>query len=714
MKITYKVLLALVITIFGLLSITTTYELSRLRKKFEAESHDLHTTIAANLVENISAALFNVDRQRIIRQIQSAFQFGQIERVIVLDDTAKPVAVFQMKSSTATELTVSSAEDLGLETANFKNPRQARKDLLVDMIETEILTGTETQRLTTTLWFADDDRRIFVGHLILEFSDRAVIQAISQSIIDKLASAFFLAVIMCALSFLLLKVTILRRLETLRSSVRSIQSRDYSQPIAFKGKDEISALAQAFSEMVDEIRTYQMGLEDKVRERTLDLQKSRDKIKTILDNIGEGIITFAVDLSIDSEYSKKTLEILGVSAADLAGKSVFDSILRSARLSPDRLSQLHETFQCTLGSDELSWLVNNHALPTELEYFGTSTHKILGLEWIPLFDSNREKIDRVLLTIRDLTHLRLLEKLRLAEVEQNDRILTLVKVIRNMGIARITAFFKNSQTSIQKIIDGQQDKTSGLLLLHTLKGEARTLQLKNLADAAHDAESDLKNPDSEIVKLSLWRLHESITTYMDVLKILVHEDDQELRPSFFKIATQVIDDVAERAFQAGVHQGEISISSGVEVWDQKVLNEILGPCLIHALNNTLDHGYIFPETRYLEGRKLSLRVRAFQDDHAIRLEIQDEGYGIDPEWIAQKAKEKGLKVNDLSAEEIIFLHGFSTASQVSTSSGRGVGLAAIKALVEDAGGKIRLESSPGRGSTLTLTLPLRKNIERVA
>jgi signal transduction histidine kinase/HPt (histidine-containing phosphotransfer) domain-containing protein len=715
MKITYKVLLVLVATIFGLLTITTTYELTRLRKKFETESQDLHRTIAANLVDNLSAALFNVDRKRITRQIESAFQFGQINRIVVLDDTAMPLGAFEANQpgTPPEELNAKNAEELGLDVSRFLSPRQEYKEKLIDIIETEALPRGGTQRLTTTLWFSDDDRRIFVGHLLLEFDNRAVVQAIRQSIFDKLASAFFLALVMCGLTFMVLQFVVLRRLEGLKASVRSVQARDYSRPIEIKGRDEIAILARAFRDMVNEIQAYQQGLEEKVRERTRDLQRSRDKIKNILDNIEEGIITFAPDLAIDSEYSHKTLEILDVSADELQRRSLMQTLIQKSRLSADRIQQIDETLKCTLGSDEISWLANHHALPTELDYQTSDATRILGLEWVPLYHEDTQIVERALLTIRDLTPVRILEQQRKTEAAQNDRILTLVKLQRHMGAPKIHSFLQNSLHSIQRARHHLNDRATGLILLHTLKGEARTLQLQSLAEAAHEAETDFKENNTVALARSLQTLEASVQAWLDVFMIL-HLDEAEGRASFVRTAAQILDDVSHRALKAGIQPGDIQIINQVAVWDDRLVDEVLSPCLTHALNNALDHGYIFPEKRHQEGRSLKLTIRAWQEKQDILVEIKDQGYGIDAELILKTATEQGLAVSSMRVEDILFLPEFSTAEKVTGTSGRGVGMSAIKTLVENHGGQLKLESHPGRGSTLTVRIPKNAGLHQVA
>lgn len=148
--------------------------------------------------------------------------------------------------------------------------------------------------------------------------------------------------------------------------------------------------------------------------------------------------------------------------------------------------------------------------------------------------------------------------------------------------------------------------------------------------------------------------------------------------------------------------------------DKKVIDRI-GEPLVHLIRNAVDHGIESPEERIAAGKNPEGRVRlgAYQDGDHICIEVSDDGSGLDRAAILSKALEKGL----LTAEEapratterilgFIFLPGFSTAVRVSDISGRGVGMDAVKAAVEEMSGSLRVRSTPRVGTTITITLPL--------
>ncbi|MGV3511374.1 MAG: chemotaxis protein CheA [Novosphingobium sp.] len=153
--------------------------------------------------------------------------------------------------------------------------------------------------------------------------------------------------------------------------------------------------------------------------------------------------------------------------------------------------------------------------------------------------------------------------------------------------------------------------------------------------------------------------------------------------------------------------------SGESTELDKTVIERLGEPLTHLIRNAVDHGIEPADERIAAGKTAegTLTLSAEHRSGRILIRIGDDGKGIDRERVFAKAVEKGLIAPDavLSKEDIdllIFAPGFSTAQQVSNISGRGVGMDVVRQNVKDLGGRITIESEPGKGTTFTLTLPL--------
>lgn len=154
---------------------------------------------------------------------------------------------------------------------------------------------------------------------------------------------------------------------------------------------------------------------------------------------------------------------------------------------------------------------------------------------------------------------------------------------------------------------------------------------------------------------------------------------------------------------------------GAETELDRNLVEALADPLVHLVRNAIDHGVEMPDLREAQGKPRSghVRLSAQQEGDYVSIEVQDDGAGIDPERLRQKAREKGLidpeAAARLSSEEclhLVFLPGFSTKQQVTDISGRGVGMDVVQSRIRELSGQIQIQSELGRGSRFMIRVPL--------
>jgi len=135
----------------------------------------------------------------------------------------------------------------------------------------------------------------------------------------------------------------------------------------------------------------------------------------------------------------------------------------------------------------------------------------------------------------------------------------------------------------------------------------------------------------------------------------------------------------------------------------------LWAALTHVVRNAVDHGFQTAEERTAAGKSPKNRVwlRAFEDgDRGFVVSLGDDGHGIDWEKLAQKASAAGLPTaTRADLERALFTDSISTREHVSETSGRGVGLGAVRSVVAALGGRIEVESAAGRGTTFRFALP---------
>ena len=167
----------------------------------------------------------------------------------------------------------------------------------------------------------------------------------------------------------------------------------------------------------------------------------------------------------------------------------------------------------------------------------------------------------------------------------------------------------------------------------------------------------------------------------------------------------------ELAASTGKHVKLEVVGEATEL--DKTVIERLGEPLTHLIRNAVDHGIESGEERLAAGKPAegTLTLAAEQRSGRILIHITDDGKGIDRARVLAKAVEKGIVAPEaqLSAEDIdqlIFAPGFSTAATITSVSGRGVGMDVVRQNVKDLGGRITIESAPGKGTTFTLALPL--------
>ena len=256
-------------------------------------------------------------------------------------------------------------------------------------------------------------------------------------------------------------------------------------------------------------------------------------------------------------------------------------------------------------------------------------------------------------------------------------------------------------------------------------GEFDALEMDNYSDVY----SSIQNILEEIVQLE--ESVDDITIFAKQSDRTINEQRQmlgQMRDELMWVRMLPLDKILQR-FPRNIRELSSKynkpvdlklINTGVLV-DKAVLEKLSDP-LLHLLRNGFDHGIESPEDRVSYGKlpNGTIEIHAYHQGNQTVIEIKDDGRGLDVEKIAQKGIEKGLisaaEVAVASKERIydlIFEPGFSTASEVSELSGRGVGMNIVRSQIETLKGKIVVTSSPGKGSVFTLRLPITLTIAKL-
>ncbi len=157
------------------------------------------------------------------------------------------------------------------------------------------------------------------------------------------------------------------------------------------------------------------------------------------------------------------------------------------------------------------------------------------------------------------------------------------------------------------------------------------------------------------------------------------------------------------------------ITEGEETELDKSIVEVIGDPLVHLIRNSMDHGLEGREERVAAGKPPTGRVwlRAYHKGNSVAIEVEDDGRGIDPGKMRKVAVKKGLmseeeaaRLDDREAVELIFAPGFSSAEKITDISGRGVGMDVVRTNIKNLKGTVNVTSELGKGSKMTLVLPL--------
>lgn len=150
--------------------------------------------------------------------------------------------------------------------------------------------------------------------------------------------------------------------------------------------------------------------------------------------------------------------------------------------------------------------------------------------------------------------------------------------------------------------------------------------------------------------------------------------------------------------------------------DKNIIENLTDP-LLHILRNSIDHGIEKPDDRIKAGKapKGTILFKAFHSGANIIIEISDDGRGIDPDFIRQKAIARGVidadtQIDDKEVLDLIFVSGFSTRDVVSGVSGRGVGMDVVRRRIANIRGEVSVDSEKGKGTVISIKLPITLSI----
>lgn len=469
-----------------------------------------------------------------------------------------------------------------------------------------------------------------------------------------------------------------------------------------------------------EVRQQELARSAKVLEGQV-LERTR-AIRTILDNVAFGFLLVGRELEALPGFTRSCGELFGRDVT--AGTSLAELLDADARTASSLEMLLDQVFEDLLPEE-----VSLDQVPSRFSVRG----RVLSMEASIVRDEQGE-IEALLLSVSDITAL---EEAR-RDAQRNR---TLVSILgKRSAFARFVA-------DTRELLDeaaSEEDQRTIRRLVHTIKGNAASWGLAQVATTAHAVEDEesitadglqrvhaemerFLRESADVIGLSYGPAHDptcsvarsKVRELHHLVDSVRHQDDEvRLRRWATTITQCPASDLLGPVdmFVAGLAERlHKSIHLELEGMSTPVDPETMGPVfrnLTHLLRNAADHGIEHSTDRGDKPQQGTLRVAVSSLEDSYNVTVSDDGRGIDVDRIVEKA----VAMNVIEASEVaqmsradrlelIFHDGLSSADETTETSGRGVGMAAIRRAARARRGTIEVSSTPNEGTRIVVSVP---------
>lgn len=500
-------------------------------------------------------------------------------------------------------------------------------------------------------------------------------------------------------------------------------------------------LTKRFTNALRTSEELSLNLEMKVKDQT-------SEIRDLLDNTGQGILSFDRDFTIQQHASRSTFHVFEKS---VHGENVIELMF------PERKEEIAACFDILFQSGGKMNLVRD-LLPTEFVKNDRSYE--LSFRWIP---AGKKTPDRVMVIMTDVTVKRKLEKMLEKDELRNQKIIRIA--VDRHGFLR---FYNRALEDLDRIGDLLEasplqafESIDVARRLHTMKGGMAGYSFSEVAERIHEAEKLLNDRDNQS-HLDHSDSTNELNRQLKEIRKRIHEEIMELGDlvprqllnvaniEFYNISEEKIDRLEAYIHSKGCNHPELTsiirdlrkqplrnllrktasdakhiafqLGKQIEVFYSGEETQIIhAPLdgflvnLVHLVRNAVHHGIETPSERKGKGKPENgrLEVQIRHTPGLFEMTFSDDGRGIDVEKIKRKALETKLlsavKIDALSHEEtmqLIFEPGFTTRNDISAISGRGIGMSAVAESINELGGTISIDSEPDRGTRFTINIPV--------
>jgi two-component system chemotaxis sensor kinase CheA len=465
-----------------------------------------------------------------------------------------------------------------------------------------------------------------------------------------------------------------------------------------------------------------IGLEKIVERRTSELAGRNKDMRVVMDHVHEGLLTIDRDAKVSPEFSREVELLFGAIEPGTDLGAIFD------RHDPKVATWFRLGYEA-LFDGFMPREVCLDQLPREMRLVDGRT---LRLSWQPIEGASGD-LAKVLVVAEDVTA----QVAQQAAEEENAEILRCFQRLM-ADRAGFLEFLDEARALVERLGEGGDDLATEKRLVHTLKGNSGFLGLGRLAKLCHQVEEGIEEAGflSEAGRAKLGDWWRGFSARLEGLFDQHRADNVELDEAALKDileavlrgrsrgellrmiqawrlepTAQRLARFSEQVERLAMRLGKCEVTAVVDDQGLRLSPDRwrgLWAAMTHAVRNAVDHGLETPEERAASGKSpvASIRLSAREEAGFVVVGVHDDGRGID--WVRVKAKAEARGLAHATHDDLVsalFVDGLSTRDEASETSGRGVGMSALKVAVSELGGHVRVTSTPGVGTSLELFVP---------